>query len=120
MRKIVKLLAGAAGLTLLAGSAFAADMPAVVAPPPMVVVPPPAPAGYNWGGLYAGTYFGDYIGFAWQAGGTIGFNVQHNSLVFGGQGTAGIDFNNSGHGFDFRGTARIGVAVGAQQRALLY
>ncbi len=96
MRKA--LLMSAAALTMVAGNAFAADMP-VRTPKPAYKAPYAAPI-YNWQGLYmgiAGGYgwgdsshsngaagaSGDFDVDGWLVGGTFGYNWQQGAGVFG-------------------------------------
>jgi hypothetical protein len=117
--KLKSLVAGIVGSFAITSAAYAAD-PIIIpppAPPPPVVV---APAGFNWNGIYAGAHalgVGVSVPFAIQAfGGQVGFNMQRNNLVFGGE--AGVlSAGGTVAGFV---SGKVGVALGATQRVLVY
>lgn len=117
MLRLTKLLAGMAGMTMIAGTAFAADVPMVVPPaPPVVVVPPPAPAS-PFAGIYVGVVGGwlpgDYISVSGQAG----FNFVRGRLLVGVEGQVGALYTGALF-FGGEATARAGVLLGS--RALVY
>ncbi|MGV8841121.1 MAG: outer membrane protein [Bauldia sp.] len=117
MRRLTKLLAGAAALATVAGTAVAADVPVIVPPaPPVVVVPPPAPAS-PFAGFYAGAVAGwlpsDYFSVSAQAG----FNFVRGRLLVGVEGQIGVLFAG-GPLLGGEVTARAGVLLGS--RAVVY
>src|SRR5690606_15070212 len=116
---IISRLAGAVtALALGTGGALAADIvPVVPAAPPAVVVP--APAGFDFGGFYAGATGGFQTGIPprFYAGGQAGFNIQRNRYVFGVQTNAGA-FVGGISALTFGVDGRAGVVLG--QRILAY
>lgn len=76
------LLLGAAGSVLLAGSAFAADIPQPPGPPPPPP-PPPAPM-FSWSGPYVGAFAGyDFTLSGAIAGVQFGYNWEFGNFVAG-------------------------------------
>jgi outer membrane immunogenic protein len=140
MRKIFLSLLASVGL---AGSAYAADLPARTAPPAFV---PPAPVAFSWTGFYAGLN----AGYAWNesrwspsgpfgafsndgdgfiGGGHVGYNWQINQFVVGLEGQINWLDMRSSTGCSFGGTCRtkqdwlgdINLRAGyAFDRALIY
>ena len=81
MKRTGKIAASAAALMMVAGSAFAADVPQVVTP----VAPPPPPAPtFDWAGAYVGAHVGDFLGPSpLNFGVHGGFNIVNGNLLYG-------------------------------------
>ena len=112
MKRATKIAAGAAALMMMAGSAFAADVPQVVAP---VAPPPPPVATFDWGGIYVGggVLFPVGIGFEGHAG----YNIVRGNLVVSLEGQVRY-LLGSPWPFDVGGEVHLGFAVG--ERLLVY
>ena len=122
MKKL--LLATAA--TLIAGSAYAADIPQYQQPEPAYQAPATT---VTWTGLYAGVnlgyaFSGDFgqrlnQGSGWAGGAQVGYNMQYDPIVVGIEGSlnyTGVSDNWGGvkgsYGFNGSVTPRLGYAFG--------
>lgn len=104
MRKTLSCVAGALSLTVVATSAFAADLPARGMPP--VFFPPPIPV-FTWTGFYVGANAG--VGFDRRDGFNNTFNIANGQLA-GSTGTAGtlVTGGNAGSNTAFTGGGQVG------------
>src|SRR5262245_219854 len=126
MRKLVAGAAIALGAAVACATlAEAADVTPIVVPPPVVVTPPPPTI--NWAGAYVGSIVGLVSPFddpALALGGVGGFNFDRGKLVLGAEVQSyAIFFAGIGGGFtnlQIIGLGRVGTAVGAEDRLLLY
>jgi len=114
-----KIAVAAVALAAMTGSALAAD---IYVPPVAPPAPPPAPV-FSWAGSYAGVYAGVVVppGSPFYFGGfTIGHNFVSGSLVYGLEAQLGAINLGGGAVFGAELNGRVGVAVGATDRALIY
>jgi outer membrane immunogenic protein len=115
----MKKIALAAVVTaVMTGSALAAD---IYVPPVAPPAPPPAPV-FSWEGSYAGVYAGLSLGTyggVFGGGVTVGHNFVRGSLVYGIDGGFGYVGYTAGT-FYVEVDGRIGTAVGATDRTLIY
>src|SRR5580700_4051003 len=89
-----RLAFAVAALSIVGGSALAADLPPPMAPPPRApaaYIPVAAPY-YNWSGFY----IGGNLGAAWNSGGSV-------------SDTFGSTFSGSGQTTKFTGGGQVGV-----------
>jgi outer membrane immunogenic protein len=115
MLVIKKLLLSTAALTVLAGTALAADLPSRRAPP--VYIPPPAIPVFTWTGLYVGVHAGYEFGrsnaFASNpALGGLAANGSSPSGIIGG-GHVGYNFSTQGLPL-FGGFTGAGGVIGVE------
>jgi outer membrane immunogenic protein len=114
-----KIALAAVALAAMTGSALAAD---IYVPPVAPPAPPMAAPAFSWEGSYAGVYAGGIFGVGipvWGGGFTIGHNFVSGSLVYGVEGGVGA-VSLGGAVFFGELNGRVGVAVGATDRALVY
>lgn len=143
MSKLVMLATGAAAAMLIAGSAYAADLPSRKGPPPAVYAPAPI---FTWTGFYVGLNAGVGINAnssqlgplmnssgqsdpAFTGGGQIGYNWQTGAMVLGletdinylgaSNSDSGSMFGGNGSSAGYLGTVRGRVGY-AMDRFMIY
>jgi len=119
MKRARSIVVGFAAFAMTAGTAAAADVPAVVVAPP--APPPPIAASFDWAGMYVGTQ----IGIAsytpeFEASALGGYNFVFGRFLVGFEVRGGIFVPGPGPAYAWQWGAQVRAGVFLGDRALAY